>query len=171
MITKETLPVYLRSLLTSDLPDGWLYLPPGELVETTVCLFIPSDDVEEDEDATVAKAVELGFPIEGLDNQTMQDVARGAVLLDPDASDALLVRAFSYYHRFDAFLPSIDAPNPPAREQVLLKIDRDFYDSLGAESSEMHCRREGCTHGAVYLSAFCRKHHFENVRGQPCPFE
>ena len=171
MISEGTLPAYLRSLLTSDLPDGWLYLPQRELAETTVCLFIPSDDVEEDEDATAAKAAELGFPVEGLDNQTMQDVARGALLLDPRASDALLVQAFSYYHRFDAFLPSIDAPDPPPPEQILLKLDRDFYDSLGPESSEMRCRREGCDRGSVHLSACCRKHHFENVRRRPCPFE
>lgn len=171
MITEGTLADYLRSLLTSDLPDGWLHLPHRNLAETTVCLFIPSDDAEEDEDATAAKAAELGFPIEGLDNQTMQDLARGALLLDPDASDALLVRAFLYYHRFDAFLPSIDAPDPPAPEQALLKMDRDFYDSLGPESQDMRCRREGCTRGTVYLSAFCRKHHFENVRKRPCPFE
>jgi len=171
VISEGTLPAYLRSLLTTDLPDGWLYLPQGELVETTVCLFIPSDDVDEHEDATAAKATELGFPIEGLDNQTMQDVALGAVRLDPHASDTLLVRAFAYYHRFDAFLPSIDAPDPAAPEQALWKMDRDFYDSLGAESLEMRCRRAGCDRGTVPLSAFCRKHHFENVRLRPCPFE
>jgi hypothetical protein len=171
VISEGTLPAYLRSLLTTDLPDGWLYLPQGELAETTVCLFIPSEDVDEDEDATGAKATELGFPIEGLDNQSMQDVARCAVRLDPHASDALLVRAFAYYHRFDAFLPSIDAPDPPAPEQALLKMDRDFYDSIGAESSEMRCRREGCHRGTVNLSVFCRKHHFENVKLRPCPFE
>jgi hypothetical protein len=177
VITQGTLPVFLRSLLTTDLPDGWLYLPEGELAETTICMFIPSADVDwdenevEDGDEGLRQAAQLGFPFEGLDNQTLQDVARGAVSLDPDASDALLVRAFAYYHRFDAFLPSIDAPDPPAPEQSLLKMDRDFYDSLGAESLEMRCRREGCDRGTVHLSACCRQHHFENVRQRPCPFE
>jgi hypothetical protein len=169
--SQGTLPAYLRSLLTADLPNGWLYLPHGELDETTVCLFIPSDDVDEDEDATATKAAELGFPIEGLDNQTMQDVALGAVRLDPHANDALLVRAFAYYHRFDAFLPSIDASDPPGPEQALLKMDRDFYESLGPETLELRCRREGCDRGTVRLSVFCQKHHFEMVRRRLCPFE
>ena len=177
MITQRTVPAYLRSLLTTDLPDGWLYLPEGELAETTICMFIPSADVGWDQnevengDEGLRQAAQLGFPVEGLDTQTMQDVARGALMLNPRASDALLVRAFTYYLRFDAFLPSIDAPDPPPPEQALLKYDRDFYESLGPESSEMGCRREGCDHGTVYLSAFCRKHHFENVRLRPCLFE
>jgi hypothetical protein len=49
--------------------------------------------------------------------------------------------------------------------------DRDFYDCLGDERPLVPCRAEGCTRGSVPLSVFCRRHHFENVKGRPCPFD
>jgi hypothetical protein len=52
-----------------------------------------------------------------------------------------------------------------------LQMDREFYDSLGRERPDVPCRSPGCGRGAVALSAMCRPHHFEQVRGQPCPFD
>lgn len=49
--------------------------------------------------------------------------------------------------------------------------DREFYDALGLERSAIPCRRAGCTRGAVSLSAFCKRHHFESIHGRGCPFE
>src|SRR5262249_53118173 len=45
------------------------------------------------------------------------------------------------------------------------RMERDFYDSLGAEREGVSCRHPGCTRGAVSTSVFCRRHHFEQVRG------
>jgi hypothetical protein len=46
-------------------------------------------------------------------------------------------------------------------------LDDKFFNSLGAERSEVACRRVGCERGAVELSALCAQHHFENVMGRP----
>lgn len=48
--------------------------------------------------------------------------------------------------------------------------DRAFYDALGAERSDVPCRRERCGRGAIGHSVLCRAHHFESVRGRPSPF-
>ena len=55
-------------------------------------------------------------------------------------------------------------------EQIVLGIQREFYDSLGPEDSSIRCRHEGCDRATVKFSVFCRPHHFENVRREPCPF-
>jgi hypothetical protein len=166
---RDTLAAVLRSSIARSLPEGWLYLPKRELQASTECIFI--GDEEYDSDDLEAAAAALGFPNEGLDKHDLEAVCSSAIALDANASDALLVRAFVYYLRFDAFLPSIGASDPPPRDQVLLGLDREFYESLGQEAEGTFCRREGCERGSVYLSAFCRKHHFENVRKRPCPFE
>lgn len=48
--------------------------------------------------------------------------------------------------------------------------DRRFFDSLGAERSDVHCRHEHCARGAIAQSIFCRAHHFEHIRRRACPF-
>jgi prepilin-type N-terminal cleavage/methylation domain-containing protein len=48
--------------------------------------------------------------------------------------------------------------------------DRDFYDLLGVERKGTRCRHVGCTRGTVAMSAFCRRHHYEQVQGHACPF-
>ena len=160
----------LHSSITHSLPEGWLYLREGELSASTECVFLTDEDYSDDEDPE-SKAAQLGFPVEGLDTQTLEDVCAGALALDPSGSDTLLVHAFDYYRRFDAFLPGLNAGNPPSPEEVRLSLDRQFYDSLGNEARGTACRREGCERGAVHLSVFCRKHHFESIRKRPCPFE
>ena len=52
-----------------------------------------------------------------------------------------------------------------------LQQDRAFHDALGAERQDERCRSAKCRRGAVALSVFCRRHHFENIKGRPCPFE
>lgn len=164
------LPEFLHSSIARSLPEGWLYLRQGEVTISTECLFLTEQDYDDDQDVET-KAAALGFPVEGLDNQTLESVCEGALSLTPNASDDLLVRAFDYYRRFDAFLPGPDAENPPSPNEVILSLDRQFYDSLGMEVMGTACRHGGCGRGAVRLSAFCRKHHFENVRKRLCPFE
>jgi hypothetical protein len=51
-----------------------------------------------------------------------------------------------------------------------LRSDREFYDQLGSQMSDATCRVEGCTQGRIQYSVLCKAHHFEQVRGRPCPF-
>jgi hypothetical protein len=67
------------------------------------------------------------------------------------------------------------APDELARRQQALadlqrQQDREFYDLLGPERPGTGCRSPGCTRGCISLSALCRSHHFESIRGRPCPF-
>jgi hypothetical protein len=55
-------------------------------------------------------------------------------------------------------------------EQAFLAVDRAFYDSLGPEQSHSSCRTTGCERGPVQFSVFCRVHHFQSIKGRPCPF-
>ncbi len=58
-----------------------------------------------------------------------------------------------------------------AASEQYLKAARAFYDSLGEERTNQPCRKDGCTRGAVELSVFCRPHHYESLRHDPCPFD
>lgn len=51
-----------------------------------------------------------------------------------------------------------------------LRQDREFYDLLGPERLSVACRK-ACGRGCISHSVFCRPHHFESVRGRPCPFD
>jgi hypothetical protein len=59
----------------------------------------------------------------------------------------------------------------PRQKAERLEWDRQFYESLGAERADVRCRSPGCLRGALPLSVLCRRHHFEQVRGRPCPFD
>ena len=112
-------------------------------------------------------AAAAGFPQEGLETEDLVSVMEWTRRLKQEPSDDQIVRSFTYYLRFDAFLPTLDAPNPPSREAVVANLDREFYQSLGHERGGTNCRRDGCTRGTVELSVFCRAHHFESVKGRP----
>jgi hypothetical protein len=56
------------------------------------------------------------------------------------------------------------------RADQQLADDREFFESLGAERRDVHCRHQGCVRGAVAQSIFCTVHHFEHIRRRPCPF-
>jgi hypothetical protein len=58
-----------------------------------------------------------------------------------------------------AFLQS-EAPmiNPNADDNL-------FWNSIGEEIGPEGCRRGGCSHLRVALSHYCRRHHYEMVRG------
>lgn len=147
------------------LADGWLYIAPGPINGETPTLFLPSsDDVFDLEELASRK----GFPREGLDTVTLEDVVnwtRSNLTATP--SDKELVRSFEYYWRFDAFLPALDSDDPPSLEDVLLKLDRDFYAALGEERADTNCRHADCDRGTIAFSVFCRDHHFENIKGRP----
>ncbi len=75
----------------------------------------------------------------------------------------------------DGYGPPISDDERQKRQQeaaeITLKMQRDFYDTLGPEDPDRPCRHEGCSRGSVKFTAFCRPHHFENLYKQPCPFD
>jgi hypothetical protein len=168
-----TLRDVLRAALSKNLPSGWVYLPRSdELLLDTPCLLLGDDypDAEWNERGIPLAAVNQGFPTEGLDDATIEDTVEWArQFIDPPPDD-LLLASFAYYLRFDAFLPAPDAPPPPPAFVSMRRSDLAFYNLLGPERSDKSCSKEGCRRGAVDLSIYCRVHHFEMIKGKPCPF-
>jgi hypothetical protein len=166
---RGTLATLIRSAAKD--PRGWLFLEDGEATGNTSGLLLSDVDPTEDLEP-VARS--LGFPNGGLHAQDLQSIfewTKGLVQSDP--GDAELVRSFWYYFKFDAFLPDIDASDPPrlSRKEAQAKRDREFYDSLGPEREGIVCRSVGCRRGAISLSVFCRPHHFESIERRRCPFD
>ncbi|GEM_PF-1380943 len=162
-----TVVAFLKRAQGGDLPSGWVFRAP-EPSERAILL--PDDAFEEPEDME-AFAAEAGYPAHGIDTQTMADVAEVLLRLTGAPGDADYLRAYSYYVEFDAFLPALDAPDPPPYDLILLNMDHEFYNQLGPEREGTRCGTVGCCRGAVALSLFCRRHHFEMVQKRPCPFD
>jgi hypothetical protein len=161
---KTTLRLALRSAAAARLGDCWLFLPQRDgLTPDTECLLVDSDEPAE-------LAESFGFPIEGLDAQTSQSTGERAVSLKDPPSDELLLESFVYYLKFDAWLPSPGAADPPPWEETKRQLDREFYDALGPERGAVVCRKDGCSRGAIEHGVLCRPHHFEMIRREPSPF-
>jgi hypothetical protein len=129
-------------------------------------------DYDEDTDEETAPS---GFAERGLrstiDIQTIQDCIGWADRLSGSSDDRAVADVLRYYIRFDAFPDRLGAADPPPASQILLRLDREFYDRLGPEDSSRTCRHEGCARGTVRFSVLCRRHHFENIQKRHCPFE
>lgn len=167
-VRQLTMRFALRAAAARKLQDGWLYLPGSEKLELdTACLLVAYPDSDEDMQ-TIAS--ERGFPEEGLDTQTIEDTANAARQFQDPPSDELMLESFVYYWRFDAWLPSPDAPEPPPPELAMMNADRKFYDGLGEENMANPCRNQNCHRGAIQYSVFCRVHHFESIWKRTCPF-
>jgi hypothetical protein len=110
-------------------PRGWLYLQTDETKPDTSCVLLTGDD---DTEKFVAYAWSLGFRSLGLCAQDLKDYfAWTKELIQHDPSDAELARFFCYYFHSDKVIPSMDTPDLPPFMQA--EMDREFYDSLGAE--------------------------------------
>jgi len=164
---RTTMRFALRTAAAEKLEQGRLYLPTSERPTLdTPCLLVasgPDDDSE-------AIALERGFPQEGLDTPTIEDTARCASLFGNPPTDELLLESFVYYWRFDAWLPFPGAPDRPPSEETRKRLDREFFEALGEERRGEPCRSEGCARGAIHQSVFCRVHHYEMNKKEPCPF-
>lgn len=175
MVITGRLTDLIRQAAAGELEDGWLQLPAREFSAATECLFLPYDDFdnesEYDPDEMQAAATALGYPVEGLDTATLSQVFEYAQELADPVTDVLLTRAFGYYLEFDAFLPGIDAPDPPPQDVWQAALDREFYDFLGPEISGTVCDSPGCARGAIANGVFCRSHHFEMIFQRTCPFQ
>ena len=170
MQNRLTLREVLRRASTADLPEGWIYLASDTPGLDTECLLLEDAEGECGEDRMPLVAAEQGFPYEGLDGDTIIDTAECAKQFVDLPTDDLLLESFLYYWRFDSWLPEPGAPEPPPWEETKRKLDREFYESLGDERGDVACREPGCNRGAIHLSIFCRSHHFESVKREPCPF-
>ena len=138
--------------------------------DTPAHVIIDDDDGDDGKFDRLEEGAAEGGYASTIDAQTLEDLVRGVRdVLKADSFDARL-EALIYYQRFDAFLPSLGAPDPPPWEETRQRLDREFYDSLGPERPGVPCRSGECGRGAVRLSALCKVHHFEQAQGRACPF-
>ena len=47
---------------------------------------------------------------------------------------------------------------------------RSFWDSLGFEEGSAICKASDCSKQTIKFSTFCRRHHFESIRQEACPY-
>jgi hypothetical protein len=139
-----------------EIPKGWLFLPNNQdWTINTKGIVIDIDSLDESEVN---------------ENETPIFADEKNLIITPP-SDRILLEAFIYYYRFDAFLPKLGAADPPPTKVVIHNMDRQFYDSLGEENSNGKCKQNSCDRGIVNFSVFCRVHHFESIKQKICPFE
>jgi hypothetical protein len=170
MAMRTTLRIAFASALKGEMPSCWMYLKDEELINLeSECLLLEDDEIPED-NAIPETAETLGFPVEGPDSQSIESCIRWARGLQQNPDEDLLLRSFVYYWKFDAFLPSVDAADPPVGPEAALVIDRSIYDGFGPEREGTTCKSVGCARGLVAFSSLCRPHHFESITGHPCPF-
>jgi hypothetical protein len=159
-----------RAAQRKSLPDEWLYLPADkEWTLDTDGIFLNWEKEEKDTDEIPIIARKQNLK-EALDASTIEQAVAWADRLSGQEDDSARLDVFKYYFRFDAFPDRLGAPDPPPAEDIIRRLDRQFYDSLGEEAAETPCRHDGCTRGSLRLGVFCRIHHFENIKRKPCPF-
>lgn len=165
-----TLREVFRHAKKRTLPPAWLYLPSeGQWTLDTEGMFLDLDIEEKNEEEVPLVALRKNLR-EALDDATIQQVVDWADELAGREDDAARLDVFRYYFRFDAFPDKLGAPDPPPWEETALRLDREFYDSLGDERLGTKCLKQDCSRGTVRFSTFCRVHQFEQVRKAPCPF-
>ena len=153
----------LRAAAAGELEQGWLFFAGSEEPTLdTPCLLLSDDEPE-----TIA--VDGGFPQSGLDTETIEDTTKCARQFEDPPTDELLLESFVYYLCFDVWLPYPGAPAPDW-EEIKKRHDREFFEALGEERPGVPCRSEGCARGAISQGVFCRVHHYEMIKKEPCPF-
>jgi hypothetical protein len=138
----------LRAAGRRELPEGWLFLRPGEILARSACLLASNMQVGE----VRAAAAQLGFSVYGLDTRLLEIIVVG----ESGASHAELpgdndlVQVYAAQLEFDALASA------------------RFYQLLGDERPGTQCQSRGCERGAISLSVFCQLHHFETIQHRPC---
>jgi len=154
-------------------PEDWLYIAGdvgGLSLNTEADLGYPEFDEQTDEEIDPPGFAERGLR-STIDVETLLECIEWADRLSGRQDDSAALDVIRYYLRFDAWPETLGAPDPPPPADVLRRLDREFVDKLGTEDSSRQCRKDGCHRGAVSLSVLCRRHHFENVRKRPYPFD
>lgn len=153
--------------------DYWLYISGDEKelsLDTEADLGIPEFDEEQD-----LEIAPPGFSARGLRSTIDKDAVDGCIKyadrLAGKTDDEAAAKIIQYYIRFDNVPDTLDAPDPLPAAESLRHFDRQFCDKLGPEDSSRQCRHEGCHRGTIDVSVFCRRHHFESIRGRPYPFD
>lgn len=161
----------VRNRQTGD--EHWLYIA-GDAADLTLNTEADLGCPEFDED-TDDEIEPPGFSERGLrstiDVDTLSHSIAWADRLSGTKDDSAALDIIRYYIRFDAWPETLNAPDPPPRDEILRRLDREFSDKLGLEDSSKQCRRDGCGRGVVKLSVFCRRHHFENIQNRSYPFD
>lgn len=153
--------------------SDWLYIAGsavGLTLETEADLGCPDFDEDSDEEIEPAGFAERGLR-STIDVDTLSQCIECADRLSGSQDDDAALDIIRYYLRFDTWPETLNAPDPPPADEVLRRLDREFSDKLGPEDSSKKCRRDGCERGVVKLSVLCRRHHFENIRNRPYPFD
>ena len=166
----------LRDILsqaTAKQPNAWLYLP-GDVkqwtLDTEAFLLNPEFEPGQDDPILPDDLAHKGLR-EALDTSTITDCVQWADRLVGHPDDDVRFESFIYYVRFDAFLPKIGAPDPPPPDEIMRRLDAEFYDKLGGEDLARPCKHACCSRGAIQFSVLCRRHHFEMIRHRECPFD
>ena len=166
----------LRDVLhqsTKGQTAAWLYLPGSVkhwTLDTEAFLLNPEFKAGQD-DPIWPDVVAHKQLCETLDTSTITDCVLWADKLAGHPNDNARFESFIYYVQFDAFLPKLGAPAPPPREEIMRRLDLEFYDKLGPEDSAKPCRHNGCIRGTVRFSVLCKRHHFEMIKHRECPFD
>ncbi len=99
--------------------------------------------------------------------QELKESVESADMLAGEPDDAVALEMIRYMIRYGV-IP--DEAGARSQQEIEDSADLDFYKTLEAEVPGTRCRKEDCPRGTVKFSVFCRVHHFENLKGRPCPF-
>ena len=171
MTTLHDIILRVRNRQTDE--SDWLYIAGASIdlsLATEADLGCSDYDEDTDEEIDPAGFVERELQ-STIDVDTVSQCIEWADRLSGKKDDDAALDIIRYYIRFDTWPQTLNAPDPPPLEESLRRIDRDFANMLGPEDAVKECRRDGCQRGTVKLSVFCRRHHFENVRKRPYPFD
>ncbi|HPT49714.1 MAG TPA: hypothetical protein PKZ22_05865 [Accumulibacter sp.] len=156
-----TLGAALQKAARNTLEDGWIFLRDREPNTESECLLVYGAP----DDSPIA--AERGFILEGLDTATLEDSADWCTQFEDEPSMELLLEAFLYYWKHDAWLPHPGAAEPASQEEVERLQAIEFNELLGTERTTVQCKVPRCERGAIVNSSLCRKHHFEAIQKRP----
>lgn len=154
--------------------EDWLLISGNEVdlgldTDCALSLIEIDEDSEEFEEIIPADLQERGLR-STIDYETVKASIDWGDRLAGRQDDAAAAEMIRYYIRFDSWPDRLGAPDPPPTEEIIARLDFEFFDSLGHEREGTTCRREECQRGTVVFSVFCARHHFENIKKKPCPF-
>jgi len=152
-----------------ELPCSKLYLPRNKPWEpdTTGIFFDDADARDEHGQPFLALLNDLEETLDGPDLEYVISYADNRSGSNEHSARVYTIR---YYLNSQEIPDVIGIGLPPTREEIIAGLDQKFYDLLGPERTAHKCKATGCEHGAIEHSLLCRRHHFENIKGRPCPF-